>query len=72
MVEHAGGGDMSKIEKTHRYADCGESVIHRYHAQDIQATEEEFVAMLVDGLTPTERRLQAEDYIDVEFESVDA
>ena len=32
-------------------------IIAKYHAQDIQATPEEFILMLEDGMTPTERRL---------------
>lgn len=51
------------IQRTLPPIDCGESVIQRYHAQNIQATFEEFKLMLVDGLTPAERRSKKSTYI---------
>ena len=51
------------IQRTLPPIDIGESVIQRYHAQNVQATSEEFELMLSDGLTPAERRMHIDDNV---------
>lgn len=53
----------SSIQRTLPPVDCGESVVQKYHTQNIQATHEEFELMLKDGLTPAERRARRNIYI---------
>ena len=47
---------MNSIQRTCWPCGVGESVVQRYHAQNIQATPQEFELMLRDGMTPAERR----------------